>query len=112
VFEGRPTTERSGGMSGERRRRYEDYEELGQRIMDVEAAINQLQAQLIRMFSEEAEDGRPMASRYDTEARDVVLLLWRLRSELAADFHAEIEESGVPPGKPRTPPPFDSPEVQ
>ncbi len=93
-------------MSAERRRRYEDYEELGQRIMDVEAAINQLQTQLI-LFSVDAEDRRPMTSRYDREARDVVLLLGKLRSELAADFHAEIEESEAPPGKPRTPPPFD-----
>jgi hypothetical protein len=99
-------------MSVERRRRYEDYEELGRRIMDVEAAINQLQAQLIRMFSVEAEDRRPITSRYDREALDVVLLLGKLRSELAADFRAEIEESGVPPGKPRTPPPFDRTEGQ
>jgi hypothetical protein len=94
-------------VSLERPRRYEDYEELGQRILDVEVAINQMQAQLIRMFSVEAEDRRPMTSHYDREALDVVLLLSKLRSELATDFHAEIEESEVPRGKPRTPPPFD-----
>jgi hypothetical protein len=102
--------EEGGGVSAERRRRYEDYEELGQRFMDVEAAMTQLQAQLIRMFSEEDDAGRLMPSHYDTEARDVVLLLGRLRSELATNFHAEIDESAVPPGKTRTPPPFDRPE--
>jgi hypothetical protein len=97
-------------VSVERRRRYEDYEELGRRIMDVEATIAQLQAQLIRMFSVEDDEGRLVASQYDTEARDVVLLLGRMRSELATNFHSEIEESEVPRGKPRTPPPFDRPE--
>jgi hypothetical protein len=100
-----------------RRRTYEDYEEMGRYLKAAEEAVHRAQTKSFDMFggldplTEVGEtvtlDTRPSPTSYDKEILQLVVTLNNLRSELAMNFHAEIAESEVPPGKPRTPPPFD-----
>lgn len=100
-------------MSGERRT-YEDYEEMGRYLEAAQFAVSKAQRKSFDMFGglkSLTEDTVTMERRrtptsYDETILEAVLILETLRSELAADFHAEIAESEVPSGKPRTPPPF------
>jgi hypothetical protein len=95
---------------------YEDYEEMGQYLQSAREGVLQAQAKSFDMFGglDPLTEGTvtmettPTPTSYDTNILQLVLILNDLRSELAMNFHAEIEESEVPPGKPRTPPPFDS----
>lgn len=99
------------------RRTYEDYEELGRYLDAAQEAIHKAQAKSFNMFGglePRAEVGetvtletRPAPTSYDKQILQAVVILNNLGSELAMNFHAEIEESEVPLGKPRTPPPFD-----
>jgi hypothetical protein len=92
-------------------RGYEDYEELGRRIIAAQEASSQVAALIMHMWPVEAEDRRPLPSQYDDEMLRRTLDLNELVSQLSLEFHAEIPESEVPPGKPRTPPPFDRQDV-
>ena len=102
-------------MSRERERTYEDYEEMGRYLQAAYEAVGKMQGKSFDMFGglEALTEGtvtmetRPAPTSYDTTILQLVVRLQELRSELATEFHAEIEESEVPPGKPRTPPPFD-----
>ena len=102
-----------GSMSGERRT-YEDYEEMGRYLEAAQFAVSKAQRKSFDMFgglkaltegTVTMETGLTPTS-YDETIVEAVLILEKLRSELAAGFHAEIGESVVPPGKPRMPPPF------
>jgi hypothetical protein len=100
-------------MSGERRT-YRDYEEMGWYLEAAQLAVSKAQRKAFDMFGglgpltegTVTMETRPTPTSYDETILEAVLILEKLRSELAADFHADIDESEVPPGKPRTPPPF------
>lgn len=86
-------------------RSYEDYEELGRRLVAVERATAELSSLVFKMFQSRDEIGRPMPSTYDTELLKRRLDLGRMISQLAFEYRTEAPE--VPEGKPEAPPPFD-----
>jgi hypothetical protein len=100
-------------MSGEWRT-YEDYVELGRYLEAAQYAIAKAQRKSFDMFGGldpltlgvVTMETRPTPTSYDKTILQLVVALERLRSDLGVEFHAEIDESEVPPGKPRTPAPF------
>lgn len=86
-------------------RTYEDYEELGRRLVAVEKATAELSSLVFGMFQSKDDTGRPVPSPYDTELLKRRLDLSRMISQLAFEYRAEAPE--VPEGKPEIPPPFD-----
>jgi hypothetical protein len=92
-------------------RTYEDYEELGRHLKTAEEAAHLIQEKVFDMFGGLGPSpldplGRSDPNDYDEYILEVIVRLQRLRSDLFSNFHAEIPESEVPPGKPRTPPYF------
>jgi hypothetical protein len=97
-------------------RTYEDYEGLARYLKTAEEAVHLAQRKVFDMFGgldplvgpgeTVTPETRPGPTIYDEYILEVVLRLQRLRSELIANFQAEIPESEVPLGKPRTPPAF------
>lgn len=88
-------------------RSYEDYEELGRYLEDVDDALGQLQGKLMYMFPLEDEERRPLPSEYEGHTLDVRFALDKLRYAIVLELDAELPGLEVPPGKPRKPPPFD-----
>ena len=86
-------------------RTYEDYEELGRRLIAFSEAMGELSSLLFRMFESHDDRGRPVPSGYDSELLRRHLDLERLVSQLASEYRAEAPD--VPEGKPAAPPPFD-----
>lgn len=90
-------------MKGERT--YEDFEDLGQKLIAAQRALGELQSKLMWMFLAEDERGRPLPTSYDRDLLERTVSLARLRSQLALEYRTEAPE--VPEGKPEIPPPFD-----
>lgn len=97
------------------RRTYEDYEEMGRYLEAAQEAVGQAMSKSYDMFGgldpvtddrDDAIDRRPRLTSYDEKILNASMALESLRSELAMNFHAEVPESEVPAGKPRTPSPF------
>jgi hypothetical protein len=105
----------AGLMSRRRERTYEDYEEMGRYLWAAYEAISEAQGKSFEMFGglEALTEGtatmetRPAPTSYDDTILELAVTLEHLISELATNFYAEIDESQVPPGKPRIPPPFE-----
>jgi hypothetical protein len=87
------------------RKTYQDYEELGRRLVAVEKATAELSSLVFGMFQSQDDRGRPVPSSYDTELLKRRLDLDRLVSGLTFEYRTEAPE--VPEGKPEAPPPFD-----
>lgn len=85
-------------------RRYENYEELGRRLMAADEALGDLSSFVFGMFQSSDERGRPVPSTYDVDLMNRHLYLSDLISQLSLEYHAEAPE--VPEGKPPIPPPF------
>ena len=87
------------------KRAYEDYEELGRRLIAAQKALGELSSLIFGMFQSHDDRGRPMPSTYDSELLKRHLGLKRLISQLALEYRSEAPD--VPEGKPEIPPPFD-----
>lgn len=90
------------------KREYEDYEDLGLKLEALDEALLAFQQKVVWMWdlgSGEAKETRHLAP--DVPVLEMVLLLQRLHQQLTLEFSVEIEEAGVPEGKPRFPTPFD-----
>lgn len=88
------------------KRTYEDYEELGQRLIAARQALFEVHTQLMQMypFPRDAA-GRPLPTGYDSDLLKRKNSLASLISQLALEYRSEAPD--VPEGKPQIPPPFD-----
>lgn len=92
------------------KRTYEDYEELGRRLIAARKALGELSSFVFGMFQSYDDIGRPMPSSYDRDLMRRHMDLSQLVSQLALEYRSEVPD--VPPGKPPVPPPFGKEEGQ
>lgn len=92
------------------KRTYEDYEELGRRLIAAQKALGELSSLVFGMFPTHDELGRPLPTAYDSDLLERHIVLDQLVSQMALEYEGEAPD--VQEGKPPVPPPFDREESQ